>query len=124
MALAGRITIAPGSGTEELLGRFALVSRLSAIRYWSTPDGGWRPLATGAAALAGPDPARRRADFGASELLGGHAAYFVQHDSRSSGDVVCRMRVLDSGPDRLVVQTENVTPIRLLLVTLFQPSVL
>lgn len=124
VALAGRITLAPGSRMEELLGRFAAVSRLAAVRYWSTSDGEWRPLVTSAAALAGPDPARRRADFSVPELLSGQDVYFVQHDSRSSGEVVYRMRVLDSGPDRLVVQTENVTPIRLLLVTLFQPRAL
>lgn len=124
VALAGRIVVAPGAGAEELLGRFAAVSRLGAVRYWSTSDGEWRPLVTDAAALVGPDPARRRGDFSASELLGGRAAYFVQHDSRSSGEVVYRIRVLDSGLDRLVVQTENVTPVRLLLVTLFQPGAL
>ena len=34
------------------------------------------------------------------------------------------MRVLESGPDRIVVATENVTPIRLTVVTLFQPGAL
>src|SRR4051812_3877123 len=39
VALAGRIVVAPGAGAEELLGRFAAVSRLGAVRYWSTSDG-------------------------------------------------------------------------------------
>ena len=40
VALAGRITMAPGTGTEDLLGRFAAVSRLGAVRCWSTSDTG------------------------------------------------------------------------------------
>ena len=122
VALAGRIQLA--GGTDQLLGRFGAISMLRGVRYWSTSDGAWRPLVSSASALDGPDPARRRADFTAAELHGGQSLYFVQHDSRSSGDVVYRMRILESGPDRIVVATENVTPIRLMVVTLFQPGAL
>ena len=44
--------------------------------------------------------------------------------SRSSGEVVYRMRVLESGADRIVVATENVSTVRLMVVTLFQPGAL
>lgn len=124
VALAGRIQIAQSSGADQLLGRFGAVSALREARYWSVSDGAWRPLVTDASALDGPNPARRRRDFAAAELAGGRDAYFVQRDGRSSDGVVYRLRVLQNGQDELVVQTENVTPIRLVLVTLFQPGTL
>ncbi len=122
VALAGRIQ--PAGSTDQVLGRFGAISMLRGVRYWSTSDGAWRPLASSASALDGPDPGRRRTDFTAAELRSGRDAYFVQHDSRSSSDVVYRMRVLESGADRIMVATENVTPVRLMVVTLFQPGAL
>ncbi len=122
VALAGRLQLA--GGADQVLGRFGAISMLRGVRYWSTSDGAWRPLASSASALDGPDPGWRRADFTAAELRSGQDAYFVQHDSRSSSEVVYRMRVLESGVDRVVVGTENVTPIRLMVVTLFQPGAL
>lgn len=122
VALAGRIQLA--GGADQMLDRFGAISMLPGVRYWSTSDGAWRPLVSSASALDGPDPGRRRADFMAAELRGGRDAFFVQHDSRSSGDVVYRMRVLERGADRIVIGTENVTPVRLMVVTLFQPGAL
>ncbi len=52
----------------------------------------------------------------------GSSLYFVQADSRSPGQVVYRMRVLEKRPDRLVVAIANATPVRLFLVTLFAPG--
>lgn len=123
IALAGRIRLA-GNGVDRLLGRFGAVSMLRGARYWSVSDGGWRPLVSDASALDGPDADRHRPDFTAAELGSGRDFYFVQSDGRSSGGVVYRLRVRESGPDRLVVQTENVTPIRLAVFTLFRPGAL
>jgi hypothetical protein len=122
VALAGRIQLA--GSADQLLDRFGAISMLPGVRYWSTSDGGWRPLVLTASALNGPDPGQHRADFTAVELRSGRDAYFVQHDSRSSNDVVYRMRVLESSLDRIVVGIENVTSIRVVVVTLFQPGAL
>ncbi len=124
VALAGRFELAQGSGTDQILGRFGAISMLRGARYWSVSDGAWRPLVSDASALDGLDPDRRRSDFNAAELGSGRDAYFVQNDGRSSGRVVYRMRVRESGPDHVILQTENVTPITLLVVTLFQPGAL
>jgi hypothetical protein len=123
VAVVGRIHVARG-GLDYLLARFGAVSMLRKTRYWSVSDGAWRPLASDASALDGPEPGRRRQDFDPAELRNGHEFYFVQHDGRTSGDVIYHLRVRESGPDRLIVQTENVTPIRLMVVTLFQPGAL
>lgn len=108
---------------EDLLGRFGAVSTLTQIRYWSVTGKAWRPLVTAATALSAPDAERPRPDFKASELRNGRDLFVAQSDNRSSGTVVYRMRLLEAGPDRLVVQTENVTAVRKwLLVPLFGPG--
>jgi hypothetical protein len=124
VALTGRIELQAGHGTSELLRRIGAVSTLRNARYWSVTDKEWRPLIAEISALDNLTGRQRRADFSASELTAKQDVYFVQHDSRSTNGVVYRMRVRETGPDRLVVQTENATSIRLLLVTLFQPGAL
>lgn len=105
-----------------LLARFGAVSSLATVRYWSTSDRRWQGLITRAAALDGPDPDRRRPDFAAAELAGGADRYFAQDDNRSTGEVVYRMRVREFGPDRVVVEVENVGPVRYLLLPLAGPG--
>jgi hypothetical protein len=105
---------------DDLLARFGAVSAYRGIRYWSVTDRRWQTLITDGAALAGPTTAPRRADFAPAEMNRGSDLYFLQDDNRSSGDVVYRMRVLESGRNRLVVTTENTS--RLLILTLFSPA--
>jgi hypothetical protein len=52
----------------------------------------------------------------------GKALYFMQDDSGSSGGVVYQLRVLEFHPTRLVVEFENVSPIRRFFITLFHPG--
>lgn len=93
------------------------------IRYWSATEALWRILVIDAAALSGPDARSRRADFAPSELLKGSEHHFWEDDSRS-GEIVYRMKVLDRTPSALAIATENLTPVRMLLVTLFEPGAL
>lgn len=120
VALAGAFTHA---GTiDELLNRFGAISTLSGIRYWSVTDKEWRVLVTEADPVIGPDAKERRPDFSAAELKAGQNLYFVQRDSRSTGEVVYRMRVREAVADRLVVEVENVTPVRTFIFTVFVPG--
>ncbi|TDH59122.1 hypothetical protein E2C06_29100 [Dankookia rubra] len=57
-----------------------------------------------------------------AEMVPGADLYFAQKDSRSSGEVIYRMRVLDHGPSRVAIAVENITAVRFLLVPLFAPS--
>ena len=107
---------------DDLVARFGAITRLRAIQYWSVSDNAWRDLVTDAAAVNGRDDRRRRPDFAATEMVPGTNLYFVQHDSRSSGEVLYRMLVREKSSDRLVVEIENASPIRLLLLTLFRPG--
>ncbi len=124
VALAGRFRLAAGQGPEAILHRLGAISSMRQLRFWSERAGDWRPFATEATALSAPDPAARRADFTAAELESGQPLHFLQRSNRLSGEVIYRMRVARLGPDRLLVHTENVTPVRFLLVTLFQPGAL
>ena len=45
-------------------------------------------------------------------------------DNRSKDPVTYAMHVLESGPGRIVIETENVTPIKAFLVTVFPPGTL
>jgi hypothetical protein len=120
VALAGSF---PHAGeAQTLLARFGAVSSLRGLRYWSVTDKAWRELITDGAALTGPEPGRRRPDFSPAELETGATVYFEQEEGRSSGPVVYRLRVLEAGTARVVIATENVTPIRAFLVTLFPPG--
>jgi hypothetical protein len=107
---------------DDLVARLGAITRLRAIKYWSVSDDAWRDLVTDAAAVNGADDRRRRPDFTANEMTPGTDLYFVQHDSRSSGEVLYRMQVREKRWDRLVVAVENASPIRLLLLTLFRPG--
>jgi len=107
---------------ERFLDRAGAISRLRGLSYWSISDQAWRVLVTDAAALDGPDPARRCADFSADELKAGQERFFLQADRRIPRPVVYRLRVLERGPDRVAIETANVSAIRALFVTLFPPG--
>ncbi len=107
---------------EQLLSRFGSISSLTGLRYWSATEHRWRELVTAATAVEGPAGKRARGDFSLAELRAGSPVYFSQTDNRSSGSVVYKMTVLEAAPDRVVITIENVTSIRLLLITLFPPG--
>jgi len=104
---------------DDLLARIGAISSLKGIRYWSTMDKAWRPLVTEAYALSGPDPEQKRPDFTAAQMAKGQSLYYAQSDNRSTGKTVYRQRVLEADRDRLVVESENVTAVRMLIVSLF-----
>jgi hypothetical protein len=105
-----------------ILDRLGAVSALTGIRYWSVSDKAWEPLVTMATALTGPDAGAARADFTATEIADGKDLFYAQSDNRSSGKVVYRIRVLEAGPDRLSFSIENISLIKLWMVTLFGPG--
>jgi len=107
---------------DDLLMRFGAVSAWRGTRYWSITDHRWQTLITDSAAVEASDGKRRRADFSVAELRVGKDLYFVQQDNRSSGEVTYRMRVAESGPDRIAITIENVSPVSLFIFTLFEPG--
>ena len=119
LGLAG--TFAREGDTRALLERAGAVSSLKGLRYWSVSDKEWRVLISDASALESEKGARR-GDFTAEELASRKNLYFTQTDTRSSGEVVYRMKVVQSSADRLVIETDNVSVVRFLFVPIFQPG--
>jgi len=108
---------------SALLARVGTISALRSMQYWSTADKKWGPLSTDASALTGPDSKSRRPDFSPSELVKGAQLYYWEEDTRT-GSAVYRLRVSESTPDRFIIFSENVTPIRRFWLTLFKPGAL
>lgn len=120
VAMAG--TFSHAGSADDLLKRFGAVSTTRSIRYWSVMDKEWRALVTEAAALSGSNSKDRRPDFSAPEMKLGRDLFLVQRDGRSTGEVIYRMRVRETSADRLVLELENVTPMRKFIVTVFKPG--
>jgi hypothetical protein len=120
VALAG--SFRHQGSADELLHRFGRVSALRSIRYWSVSDKEWRRLIDDAAALDEPAAGRRRKDFTIAEMKAKAPLYFVQAESRLSVPVVYRLSVLELRADRLVVETENVSVMRVALVPIMAPG--
>ena len=93
------------------------------MRYCSLTDNDWRPLIFEAWAFSGPVPPSRRPDFLPAEMPPGRELYYLENDNRS-GKIVQRMTVRERSPARTVIAIENLTPVRFLLVTLFEPGAL
>ena len=118
-ALAGQLP--SGASVDQLASRLTRMSALPAVRYWSTTDKAWKPLASQAGMLAGaeggpiPDPAP-------ADLQPGRVLYYFENGR--AGRTVYRLSVLEYRPDRVVLATENVTAMRVAIVTAFEPGAL
>jgi hypothetical protein len=104
---------------DTLLARIGAISAKSNVRYWSTTEKRWQPLVTEAFALSGPDAMQRREDFTPAQFVKGQNLHYAQSDNRSSGKTVYRERVLACDRERLGVVSENLTPVKMTLITLF-----
>ena len=105
---------------ETILGTFGAVSRSAGVRYWSVSRNRWQDLITEASALAGP-AGQRRADFSVNEMKQGRDLYFRLRNG-DSGVTNYRMRVRDLAPYRVLVESENLTAVRLLMLPVFNPG--
>ncbi len=106
---------------DQLAAHLTHMSALPSIRYWSTSDKAWKPLASQAGMLGSaegapvPDPAP-------ADLQPGRVLYYFEVGR--AGRTVYRLSVLERSPDRIVVATENVTAMRVAIVTAFEPGAL
>ena len=119
VATAGRFRQA--SGVDGLLRRLGAISGLAGIRYWSTTQKRWRTLITSAHALSDAAGDRPRDDFSPAEMTQGRSLYFEQEDN-ISGKAIYRMRIRTVSPDRLVIDTENISTVRYLLMPIVRPG--
>jgi len=109
------------SGAEGLLRHIGAISELAGMRYWSTTHKQWQTLIVDAYAVTGSQPSQRRKDFMPEEMKEGQVLYYVQVDNLS-GKATYRMHVVEASADRLVFDVENVSRMRYLFITLFDPG--
>ncbi len=98
---------------DDLLTRFAEVSRYTSIPYWSPNNQEWRLLIHNASALTGPDQKLKREDFTVAELSKGEPVLLHMGGS-SVNNIVYRMEVVERTPDKLTVSLENAVALRVL----------
>ncbi|HMO47989.1 MAG TPA: hypothetical protein PKB14_18410 [Rubrivivax sp.] len=107
---------------DELLNRIGAISARTKVHYWSTTEKTWILGITEAFALSGPDVALRRADFSAAQFAKGQTLYCALSDNRSSGKTVYRDRVLALDREQLHIAHDNYAPMKMMLLTLFEPG--
>jgi len=92
--------------TDDLLARFAGVSGMASIRYWSVTRQLWKPLFKQSYAF---DPAsgKRRSDFELSELAEGSVVQVRQKEAYLPAALTMQWEILSRTPDRLVIAMVN-----------------
>jgi hypothetical protein len=120
-ALAARFHGA--NSLEAVAAPLAAVSRYPAIKFWAITKRDWRPIALDAWAVDGPQATTRIADPPLGALQPGRDFYYAE-DAEMAGRAVYKMRVLQHTADRLVFETENVSPIKIAILTVFEPGAL
>jgi len=119
IALAGQFKVAD---RDTLLARLGAISKMRGLQYYSVMDGAWRVLIKNASALSEADARRSREDFTAEEVASGASLFFLEEDNRSSQPVVYRMRATHADAGRIVIETDNISPVKSFFVTLFPPG--
>lgn len=109
-------------GINVLKARIGAISSLLGVRYWSVTDSAWKNMFVHAAALEGPDPQKPRGDFAAAELRAGVTLYFIAADNRSGRDAVSSLHVIASDDSHVVIETQNITPLRWAFFTYAAPG--
>jgi hypothetical protein len=102
--------------------RLGAISTLSAVQYWSTTEQKWRPMVTSAFAITSANSRLPRADYSLADLVVGVDRYYSVTDSRSGRAVAYRLRLLQSQPTDLLIETANVDAIRQWGITVYAPG--
>ena len=101
--------------------RLTAISHHPDIRFWAVTRHEWRPLVERSWAVNGPDARTQRSDPSAVELTRGRDFYYAE-DAEVGGRAVWRLHVVERSDSRIVLTSENVTPIRIAFVTVFEPG--
>lgn len=103
--------------SANVFDRMSDVSAWPGIKYWSATKQQWRPLVVAAAAV---DSTGNHLDGAPASLQAGQERLFVER-GELSGDTTYAMRVLERTDRRMVVAVENVSPIKIAILTIFEP---
>lgn len=116
-------TFQSSQSLDQLLQRFAAISAYPMVKYWSTTRSQWRPLASESGMLAQPQETAAAPDLAGAALQPGRDFYYFENGD-VGGRSTYRLRVVERTPDRAVITSENVSPIRVAIVTAFEPGAL
>lgn len=119
IALASRFE--SSESLTQVAKRIGSVSAIRGLKYWSVTDQTWRPLSTKAFAVRDDESNPvQRGDFSAAEVLRGDTLLFSRDDSQSTGQTLYEAKAIAVAADSLVLETRNVTAVKMLLLTLFE----
>ncbi len=100
--------------------RLTAVSHHPDIRFWAVTRHEWLPLVQRSWTVDGPQARYQRPDPSATELTRGRDFYYAE-DAEVGGRAVWRLHVVERSDSRILLTSENVTPIRMAIMTIFEP---
>lgn len=118
-ALAGTLQ---ANSLDELLDRYAALSRYPSIRFWSTTHQAWEPFANSAGFVDGPEAHYSQPDLKAADFVTGRTFYYYEIDR--TGRTIHRLTVHRRTQDAVELSTDNVTAIRYAPFTVFEAEAL
>jgi hypothetical protein len=107
---------------DELLARYGSLSHYSSIKYWSVMHQDWEELVRFAGVTDGPAAHYSLPDIAPAALVAGGSFYYYEIDR--VGRAIHHLTVRHRSDDSIELATENVTPIRYGVFTLFEPGAL
>jgi len=116
-ALAGEFTSA--EPLDRLLDRFGDFTSYRSIQYWSVTRQQWQPLVTAAGLLGRAPPA---ANLTAADFRPGASYNYFEQGRLGTTNYLLAVR--ERSADRVVLVSQNTTPISTFLGTLFEPGAL
>lgn len=107
---------------DPLLVRFGALSQYKSIRFWSIMNENWDEIVANAGFVDGPQSQTVLPDLRPDDYAVGRELYYFENSR--AGRTVHRMTVRQRTADRVEIATENVTPIRFAMATLFDSGAL
>jgi hypothetical protein len=104
---------------DNVFERLGNVDAWPGIRYWSVSRQRWQPLASSVSHL---DASGRKSVLPTAFTLAVGQDYLFAERDENSGETTYRMRVVEHSSQRLVLSTENVTSIKVAIITAFEPG--
>jgi hypothetical protein len=108
---------------DELLARYGALSHYKSIRFWSTMHQSWEEFVAQAGFTDGPNATYTYPDLKPEDFVTGKDFYYYELDPRT-GRTIHHLAVRQRTADKVELATENLTPIRYSMFTVFEPHAL
>ncbi len=108
---------------DDLLTRYGALSQYKSIQFWSTMHQAWEPFVTQAGFTDGPAVTYTHPDLKPEDFVAGREFYYYEIDPRT-GRTLHHLTVRKRTADKVELSTENLTPIKYSLFTIFEAHAL